>query len=154
MAFHEYPYTDFHEMNLDWILQTVKQLTEDWAQVRSDWEDEQAAFADLQSYIENYFNNLDVQQEINVKLDGLVLDGTMSELIAPYVASGLPAQVASQLGDVVAAQIGAVVAAQIGAVVADQLPAIAASAAAIELYTLCFPPRASSWRYMSHSCSL
>ena len=135
MAFHEYPYTDFHEMNLDWILQTVKQLTEDWAQVRSDWEDEQAAFADLQSYIENYFNNLDVQQEINVKLDGLVLDGTMSELIAPYVASGLPAEVASQLGDVVAAQIGAVVAAQIGAVVADQLPAIAASAAATEVGT-------------------
>ena len=135
MAFHEYPYSNFHELNLDWILQTVKQLTEDWAQVRSDWEDEQAAFADLQSYIENYFNNLDVQQEINVKLDGLVLDGTMSELIAPYVASGLPAEVASQLGDVVAAQIGAVVAAQIGAVVADQLPAIAASAAATEVGT-------------------
>lgn len=133
MAFHEYPYTDFHEMNLDWVIKKVKELADAWVQVQSDWQDEQAAFQTLKSWVENYFNNLNVQQEINVKLDALVLNGTMSNLIAPYVASGLPAVVAAQLSDVVSAQIGAVVAAQIGAVVADQLPAIAASAAATEV---------------------
>lgn len=133
MAFHEYPYTDFHEMNLDWVIKKVKELADAWVQVQSDWQDEQAAFQTLKSWVENYFNNLDVQQEINVKLDALVLNGTMSNLIAPYVTSGLPAVVAAQLSDVVSAQIGAVVAAQIGAVVADQLPAIAASAAAAEV---------------------
>ena len=68
-----------------------------------------------------------MQTEINNKLDALVADGTLSELIAPYVASGLPAVVADQIGAVVAAQIGDVVAAQISAVVADQLPAVVAT---------------------------
>ena len=131
--FNEYPHTDLHELNLDWIIKKVKELATAWAQVQQDWTDEQAAFANLQNWIENYFNNLDVQTEINVKLDAMVAAGTMSELIAPYVASGLPAEVADQIGAVVAAQIGPVVAAQISAVVADQLPAVAAAAAAQEV---------------------
>lgn len=28
--FDKYPYTDFHEMNLDWIIREMKQLVEDW----------------------------------------------------------------------------------------------------------------------------
>lgn len=35
----------------------------------------------LKNYVENYFNNLDVQKEINNKLDELVKDGTLTSLI-------------------------------------------------------------------------
>ena len=35
----------------------------------------------LKEYMENYFDNLDVQEEINNKLDALVEDGTMNEII-------------------------------------------------------------------------
>ena len=28
--FNKYPYTDFHEMNLDWIISEMKQLVDDW----------------------------------------------------------------------------------------------------------------------------
>ncbi|MBQ1508961.1 MAG: hypothetical protein IIZ47_06015, partial [Erysipelotrichaceae bacterium] len=28
--FDKYPYTDFHEMNLDWIIAEMKQLIDDW----------------------------------------------------------------------------------------------------------------------------
>ena len=35
----------------------------------------------LQNYVDNYFNNLDVQEEINNKLDKMVKDGTLAEII-------------------------------------------------------------------------
>ena len=31
LMIHEYPYTDFHEMNLDWIIREMKKLVDDWA---------------------------------------------------------------------------------------------------------------------------
>lgn len=39
----------------------------------------------LQSYVENYFNNLDVQEEINNKLDEMAENGTLQEIIASYI---------------------------------------------------------------------
>lgn len=39
------------------------------------------AFTELQTYINNYFDNLDVQEEINNKLDEMVEDGTMDQII-------------------------------------------------------------------------
>ena len=39
----------------------------------------------LKEYVENYFDNLDVQEEINNKLDAMVEDGTLGNLIGQYV---------------------------------------------------------------------
>jgi hypothetical protein len=40
---------------------------------------------DAINYILNYFDNLDVQDEINNKLDAMVEDGTLQEIIAEYI---------------------------------------------------------------------
>lgn len=45
------------------------------------------AFIELQNYVNNYFTNLDVQQEINNKLDGMVEDGTLDQIIQQYLNS-------------------------------------------------------------------
>lgn len=124
---NQYPYSDAHELNLDWIILKVKELIAAWAETSAAWETQQQAFDALKAFVNDYFDNLDVQQEINNKIDDLVLNGTLSELIAPYVASGLPSVVADQIAAVVAAQISAVVAAQLPAVAAEQLPAIVAT---------------------------
>ena len=42
------------------------------------------AYNDLQDYVNTYFNNLDVQEEINNKLDTMAEDGTLDELLLPY----------------------------------------------------------------------
>ncbi len=42
------------------------------------------AFEELKTYIENYFKNLDVQEEINNKLDEMVKDGTFDKLLNGY----------------------------------------------------------------------
>ena len=89
--FNKYPYTDFHELNLDWVLETVKQLAAEWAStleawntVQEAWEDEQQAFQGLHDYVMNYFDNLDVQEEINNKLDQMAADGTLDTILLPY----------------------------------------------------------------------
>lgn len=46
----------------------------------------QNLFIELKNYVDNYFNGLDVQEEINKKLDMLVTDGTLSSLISPIVS--------------------------------------------------------------------
>ena len=39
----------------------------------------------LQNYIDNYFENLDVQEEINNKLDEMAENGTLEEIITSYI---------------------------------------------------------------------
>ena len=43
------------------------------------------AFNQLYDYVNNYFDNLDVQEEINNKLDDMVEAGTLQEIIADYL---------------------------------------------------------------------
>lgn len=40
---------------------------------------------ELKEFVENYFDNLDVQQEINNKLDQMTQDGSLSTLIGNYI---------------------------------------------------------------------
>lgn len=43
------------------------------------------AFTELQNYVNSYFDNLDVQDEINNKLDEMAEDGSLTNLIKDYV---------------------------------------------------------------------
>lgn len=43
------------------------------------------AFIKLENYVDNYFKNLDVQDEINNKLDIMAIDGTLTSLIKGYI---------------------------------------------------------------------
>ena len=45
-------------------------------------------FTELHDYVQDYFDNLDVQEEINNKLDEMVESGQMSDLIAQYIGLG------------------------------------------------------------------
>ena len=42
-------------------------------------------FDELKAFVDNYFENLDVQEEINNKLDEMVEDGTLEEIIGHYI---------------------------------------------------------------------
>ena len=123
---NKYPYTDYHELNLDWFMGEFKKLVAEWEETKGEWNT-------LHDYVQNYFENLNVQTEIDNKINAMIADGTFADIVSPFVAAALPAVVAGQLPDVVAAQISSVVATQISAVVADQLPAVAAAVAAAEV---------------------
>ena len=50
-------------------------------------EELQNLYVELNSYVTNYFDNLDVQEEINNKLDDMVEQGTLQEIISEYLNS-------------------------------------------------------------------
>lgn len=45
----------------------------------------QESFKELKDYVDHYFDNLDVQEEINNKLDAMTEDGTLEEIIGHYI---------------------------------------------------------------------
>lgn len=53
----------------------------------------QSLYEQLRSYVDNYFTNLDVQEEINNKLDQMVTDGTLASVIEPLVTTHLTSSV-------------------------------------------------------------
>jgi hypothetical protein len=51
---------------------------------------------DLENYVSNYFDNLDVQDEINQKLDEMVEDGTLQSYVEPYFNNIIEPQIIAQ----------------------------------------------------------
>lgn len=49
-------------------------------------EEVQALYLQLKEYVDNYFENLDVQEEINNKLDDMAESGELTEIIAQYLS--------------------------------------------------------------------
>ena len=48
-----------------------------------------AKFVELYNYVHDYFDNLDVQEEINNKLDDMMEAGTLQEIITTYIQSNV-----------------------------------------------------------------
>lgn len=48
-----------------------------------------AKFVELKDFVDTYFENLDVQEEINNKLDDMVEAGTLQEIITTYIQSNV-----------------------------------------------------------------
>ena len=83
----QFPYTQTGALNMDWVLWVVKNLIAEWKQTAQDWETQQEAFKSLKSYVENYFNNLDVQDEINNKIEEMLASGELNTIIGAFLFS-------------------------------------------------------------------
>ena len=107
------PYTNFHGVNQDWIIQQTKHLVEEWAaygdnlqqaydaftkrveddlaDFKGDWNDYKhdmdEAFGSLYNYVHDYFENLDVQDEIDNKLDEMTAQGLWDDILHEFFDS-------------------------------------------------------------------
>lgn len=52
-------------------------------------EELQGLFIELKDYVDNYFENLDIQEEVNNKLDDMAESGELAELIAEFLDVGV-----------------------------------------------------------------
>ena len=78
------PYTNFHELNLDWFLNEFNKVVAEWAEMQKSFSSLNEAFDDLRSYVNDYFKNIDVQEEIDKKLDAMAKDGSLYAIIRKY----------------------------------------------------------------------
>lgn len=77
---YEWPYTNPEQYNDDWLLTKMKQLAAEWEQMK-------VKFTTLEEYVKNYFANLNLQDEVNKKIDAMIADGSLSALLrqsTPY----------------------------------------------------------------------
>ena len=78
------PYSNFHELNQDWFLNEFNKVLKEWADMKKSFTDLNQAFNDLRNYVNNYFKNLNVQKEIDKKLDEMAKDGSLYDIIRKY----------------------------------------------------------------------
>lgn len=89
------------------------------------------AYNELQDYVNDYFTDLNIQHQIDDKIDRMVESGAFGDALSPdvqlYVQENIGGVVEDQIGSVVANQIGGVVADQIGETVEGQIGSVVAS---------------------------
>ena len=85
MFFDQYPYTNMHNVNLDWVLQAVKSWGAMVEQNNQNFINLEAANQSFKEYVTNYITNLDVQEEINNKLDEMLRSGALTQYFSPYI---------------------------------------------------------------------
>lgn len=78
------PYSNFHELNQDWFLSEFNKVLKEWENMKKSFTNLNQAFNDLHNYVSNYFKNLNVQKEIDKKLDEMAKDGSLYEIIRKY----------------------------------------------------------------------
>lgn len=76
--FQQFPYSNFHEMNLDQILKIMREMQDEWENTKSEW-------ASYKDFIDNYFANLDVSQEVLEALRVTMADGTFNDTVDPVI---------------------------------------------------------------------
>ena len=104
------------------VVNYLNNTIEDVADVETNVSRLAEAYTQLQNYVNDYFDDLDVEAELRNVLDAMAEDGTLDDLLDPLVQDHLPSIVDEQIDDVVADQIDDAVAGQIDDVVAEQLP--------------------------------
>ena len=96
MAVYQFPGTNFHDLNLDWLLEQMKNCLAEWATTHTEWETLaadnatfkatiEAEWDELRTFVHNYFENLDVSEEISAKLDEMANDGSLLAVIETTV---------------------------------------------------------------------
>ena len=68
------------------VVDYLNKTMEDVDTLHTDVENLHDAYEQLQGYVNDYFDNLDVQEEINNKLDEMVTSGVLVQILSPTIA--------------------------------------------------------------------
>lgn len=81
-VFENIPYTNFHEANQEWLIKTAKDVAQRMTTVEE-------TVAELRREMAEFFDDLNLQEEVNAKIDEMVADGTFLAAVQPYLGNEL-----------------------------------------------------------------
>lgn len=81
--FNEYPYTDFHELNLDWVISTVKAMKDSVEGIELDNQSIHEQLNTLASQLANYIQTM--RGEIARQIAAADIPGQIDSKLAPYL---------------------------------------------------------------------
>lgn len=81
MPFQNFPYTNFHEANQDWIIKTIKELVESFLELTQNWNE-------ILEKINHWLDDApeQIRNEVDKILNEWLEDGTIQSMIAEAVA--------------------------------------------------------------------
>lgn len=97
MSFFEFPHTRNYDSDLGWLIKTMHEVLDNVEaqnaaiEMYKQWTEEhvtevERVAADLRNFVNTYFDNLDVQQEINSKINDMAADGSLLTLLQPPIS--------------------------------------------------------------------
>ena len=78
------PMTNYHDLNLDWILNQVKTMIAEWQVTRGEFVDLQADWETEKSWFENYITE-HYEEDMIAYMNSLIANGTFLQVITPQV---------------------------------------------------------------------
>lgn len=88
--FQQFPYSNFHEMNLDQIIKIMREMQDEWAATKAEW-------ASYKDFIDNYFANLDVSEEVLEALQAMAASGELNTIVDPTIIAAVTAWLADHI---------------------------------------------------------
>lgn len=77
--FRQFPYSNFHDMNMDQIIKIMREMQDEWETTKNEW-------SDMKEFINNYFDNLDVSEEVLAAIRIMASDGSLNKIIDPVIS--------------------------------------------------------------------
>lgn len=88
MGLNNYPYTNFHELNADWIIAKIKELISSYAELNSNFDTLTDNFNNLEQYVQNYFDDLDLTEEVRTVINEMIASGYIDQIVSEMVEEG------------------------------------------------------------------
>lgn len=100
---YEFPHTNNFDSDLRQIIELFCKVKE----IPVKFEELQKNFDELKLFVENYFDNLDLSNEVNAKIDAMIQDGSLATLLSKYTVRAY--NKVNEMKDDVALAVGMIV---------------------------------------------
>lgn len=89
-VFEQFPYVNFHEVNLNWIISKVKEYIAKTDKAEIDFLLLEGKFDALKEYIDSFIDDLDLMPIINERITEMIESGELANIIQETVVSYAP----------------------------------------------------------------